>query len=222
MPEVGNHKPNSKSQPVQVFCPLCGFANLFWGLCTDDGHIIEHYGRRCQGIIDADDESARHQCDFRFRFKLCPSCNGENDIAARRCCHCDEILSDPDDMLKAALRLKDALVLRCGGMALSAGQDNRGEWLTINYYDEDGTTVSERFRLTTLAQRFVFEKQFLAQHLRAPGVPFQWQDAESVIRQQVLLRYPDFVVSRKKENYWQIREKIFDYQGRFRKSDSLA
>ncbi|HGH5988564.1 DEAD/DEAH box helicase [Morganella morganii] len=222
MPEVGNHKPNSKSQPVQVFCPLCGFANLFWGLCTGDGHIIEHYGRRCQGIIDADDESARHQCDFRFRFKLCPSCNGENDIAARRCCHCDEVLSDPDDMLKAALRLKDALVLRCGGMALSAGQDNRGEWLTINYYDEDGTTVSERFRLTTPAQRFVFEKQFLTQHLRAPGVPFQWQDAESVIRQQMLLRYPDFVVSRKKENYWQIREKIFDYQGRFRKSDSLA
>ena len=92
-------------------------------------------------------------------------------------------------------------MLRCGAVVWrnSAGQDETaGEWLTINYYDEDGTTVSERFRLTTPAQRFVFEKQFLAQHLRHPVRSFQWQDAESVIRQQVLLRYPDFVVSRKK------------------------
>lgn len=125
-------------------------------------------------------------------------------------------------MLKAALRLKNSLVLRCGGMTLTPGADNRGEWLSVNYYDEDGTSVSERFRLTTPAQRFVFEKQFLAQHLRAPGVPFIWQDAQSVVNRQILLRYPDFIVARKKEPYWQIREKIFDYQGRFRKSDSLA
>jgi phage FluMu protein Com len=34
------------------------------------------------------------------------------DIAARRCQQCDKVLVDPDDMLKAALKLKDARVLR--------------------------------------------------------------------------------------------------------------
>ena len=115
-------------------------------------------------------------------------------------------------MLKAALRLKDALVLRCGGMALSAGQDNRGEWLTINYYDEDGTTVSERFRLTTPAQRFVFEKQFLAQHLRAPcalsvaGCRIRDPSAGAAA-------LPGFCCLTQKENYWQIREKSLIIRG---------
>ena len=57
---------------------------------------------------------------LRFRFKNCPQCNAENDIAARRCRECDTVLVDPDDMLKAALRLKDALVLRCSGIVFAA------------------------------------------------------------------------------------------------------
>lgn len=61
------------------------------------------------------------------------------------------MLVDPDDMLKAALRLKDALVLRCSGMVLQNGRDEKGEWLKITYYDEDGADVSERFRLHTRA-----------------------------------------------------------------------
>lgn len=56
------------------------------------------------------------------------------------------MLVDPDDMLKAALKLKDALVLRCSGMVLQPGADEKGEWLKITYYDEDGADVSERFR----------------------------------------------------------------------------
>ena len=44
-------------------------------------------------------------------------------------------------MLKAALRLKDALVLRCSGMSLQHGHDEKGEWLKITYYDEDGADV---------------------------------------------------------------------------------
>ena len=36
-PEVGEKKPNSKSQPVQVVCPSCKFPNIFWGICDDDG-----------------------------------------------------------------------------------------------------------------------------------------------------------------------------------------
>ncbi|AKH64769.1 MULTISPECIES: DEAD/DEAH box helicase [Photorhabdus] len=219
-PEVGNSRPDKQSQPVQVFCPICHFANIFWGKCTSDGEIIEHFGRRCQGW-ENDQHGKRRQCDFRFRFKLCPHCGVENDIAARRCHRCQEVLVDPDDMLKAALKLKDALVLRCGGMQLIPGTDSKGEWLKITYYDEDGTDASERFRLTTPAQRRLFEYQFLRQHQRAPAVPFNWKTASDIVHQQPLLRHPDFVVARKKGQFWQIREKIFDYQGRFRRADEL-
>ncbi|MBN3044300.1 DEAD/DEAH box helicase family protein [Pectobacterium brasiliense] len=219
-PEVGNSKPHSGSQPVQVFCPECGFANLFWGKTTPDGDIIEHYGRRCQGWEMAE-SGQRKQCDFRFRFKVCPHCGAENDIAARRCHQCDEVLVDPDDMLKAALKLKDALVLRCSGMSFEQGQDAKGEWLKITYHDEDGAEVSERFRLYTTALRHVFLQQFLRVHQRAPGTPFNWQNAADVIAQQLLLRAPDFVVARKHGKFWQIREKLFDYQGRFRRANEI-
>ena len=78
-------------------------------------------------------------------------------------------------MLKAALKLKDALVLRCG-MELQSGRDDKGEWLKATYYDEDGTSTSERFRLQTPAQRKAFEMLFLRPHQRAracrsPGTP---------------------------------------------------
>ncbi|MEK9496689.1 DEAD/DEAH box helicase [Photorhabdus sp. P32] len=219
-PEVGSNKPDKQSQPVQVFCPICNFSNIFWGKCTSNGEIIEHFGRRCQGW-ENDQYGKRHQCEFRFRFKLCPHCNAENDIAARRCHSCQEVLVDPDDMLKAALRLKDALVLRCGGMQLIPEIDSKGEWLKIIYYDEDGADVSERFRLTTPAQRRLFEHQFLRQHQRAPAIPFNWKTASDIVHQQLLLRHPDFVVARKKGRFWQIREKLFDYQGRFRRADEL-
>ncbi|WCG81714.1 DEAD/DEAH box helicase [Pectobacterium sp. A5351] len=219
-PEVGNSKPHTGSQPVQVFCPECGFANLFWGKTTPDGDIIEHYGRRCQGWETAEN-GQRQQCDFRFRFKVCPHCGAENDIAARRCHQCNEVLVDPDDMLKAALKLKDALVLRCSGMSFESGQDAKGEWLKIIYHDEDGAEVSERFRLHSTAQRHVFLQQFLRVHQRAPGTPFNWQHADDVITQQALLRPPDFIVARKHGKFWQIREKLFDYQGRFRRANEL-
>ena len=219
-PEVGSAKGSSDNQPVQVFCPGCGFANTFWGKTTADGTIIEHFGRRCQGALENED-GERQQCDFRFRFKHCPQCNAENDIAARRCSSCDAVLSDPDDMLKAALKLKDALILRCAGMVLEAGADQHGEWLQVRYFDEEATEVSERFRLNTPAQRAVFERQFLPLHLRAPGVPLAWQHAADLVALSPLLRHPDFIVARKQRHYWQIRDKIFDYQGRYRRANEL-
>lgn len=219
-PEVGAPKGKSDNQPVQVFCPGCGFANTFWGKTTADGTIIEHFGRRCQGVLE-DDDGLREQCDYRFRFKNCPQCNAENDNAARRCRECDTILVDPDDMLKAALKLKDALVLRCAAMVLESGSDEHGEWLKARYYDEDATEVSERFRLKTPAQRTAFEQLFLRPHQRAPGVPLSWKTAADVIALQPLLRHPDFVVARKQRHFWQIREKVFDYQGRFRRANEL-
>ena len=115
-------------------------------------------------------------------------------------------------MLKAALRLKDALVLRCGGMALSAGQDNRGEWLTINYYDEDGTTVSERFRLTTPHSVLSLKNSFwhsICAHpcaLSVAGCRIRDPSAGAAA-------LPGFCCLTQKENYWQIREKSLIIRG---------
>ena len=219
-PEIGLPKPPGGGSPVQVFCPLCGFANMFWGKTDPDGGIIEHYGRRCQGWRQ-DEQGLRRQCDFRFRFKICPDCGAENDIAARSCHQCGAILVDPDDMLKAALRLKDALVLRCSGMTLVGGRDANGPWLKAVYYDEDGADVSERFRLATPPQRRLFEHRFLRPHQRAPGVPLPWLTAEDICAAAGHLRHPDFVVARRQGQFWRVREKIFDYQGRYRLAHEL-
>lgn len=219
-PEVGISKPSTDSQPVQVFCPICNFANLFWGKCLENGDVIEHYGRRCQGW-ETDENGKRQQCNFRFRFKNCPNCNAENDIAARRCHECQQILVDPDDMLKAALKLKDALILRCSGMQFIHGQDTKGQWLKINYYDEDGAEVSERFRLQTSAQRYAFNQLFVRFHQKAPGIPIFWNTVDDLVTKQDLFRVPDFVIARRHGPGWQIREKMFDYQGRYRRANKL-
>ncbi len=218
-PEVGSPKEKAITS-LSGILPGLRLCQHLLGKTTADGTLIEHFGRRCQGWFD-DDDGHREQCDFRFRFKNCPQCNAENDIAARRCRECDAILVDPDDMLKAALRLKDALVLRCSGMTMQHGQDEKGEWLKITYYDEDGADVSERFRLHTPAQRTAFEQLFIRPHTRTPGVPLRWITAADIVAQQALLRHPDFVVARMKGQYWQVREKVFDYEGRFRRAHEL-
>ncbi len=49
------------------------------------------------------------------------------------------------------------------------GSDEKGPWLKITYYDEDGADVSERFRLQTPAQRTAFEQLFIRPHTRYAG-----------------------------------------------------
>lgn len=95
-------------------------------------------------------------------------------------------------------------MLRCGGMTLTHGRDDKGEWLKATYFDEDGTSVDERFRLKSPAQRKAFEQLFMRTHQRVPG----WQNAADVVALQPLLRYPDFVVARAKEQFWQVRDKL--------------
>ncbi|MBR2514910.1 MAG: DEAD/DEAH box helicase [Halomonas sp.] len=231
-PEVGEPKPDSDSEPVQVECPACGHANLFWGK-RDGELVIEHFGRRCQGLVEHPDLSVREskggrgaasgvykkQCDFRFRFKVCDSCGAENDIAARRCHGCEQLLVDADDKLKDALKLKDAKVLRVSGMQLEATTNGRGlPRLKVTYYDEDGASLAEWFALETSAQRRAFYAVFLRDHLRAPGAKWQPVTPNEVVNEQRRLRHPDFVVGRKVGRHWQLRDKLFDYQGRYRKA----
>ena len=220
-PEVGEPRPDSDSEPVQVECPECGHANLFWGK-RDGELVIEHFGRRCQGLVE-DDAGRRSQCTFRFRFKVCDACGAENDIAARRCHGCEKLLVDADDKLKEALRLKDAKVLRVSGMQLEATTNGRGlPRLKVTYHDEDGASLSEWFALETTAQRRAFYAVFLRAHLRAPGVPWQPATPDDVVAAQSRLRHPDFVVGRKVGRHFQIRDKLFDYQGRYRKAAEAA
>ncbi|CAM3930325.1 DEAD/DEAH box helicase [Vreelandella rituensis] len=222
-PEVGSPKPPGDNEPVQVECPACGHANLFWGK-RDSDLVIEHFGRRCQGLVeDASVACRKRQCDFRFRFKVCGDCGAENDIAARRCHGCQVLLVDADDKLKDALKLKDARVLRVSGMQLEAVLNGRGlPRLKVTYHDEDGATLSEWFALETAAQRQAFHAVFLREHLRAPGLPWKPMTPEEVIAEQHRLRGPDFVIGRKVGRHFQVREKLFDYSGRYRKAQEAG
>lgn len=226
-PEVGSKKPSSDSVPVQVFCPECGFANTFWGKLAENGDLIEHYGRRCWGLLD--DSSGQEQvCEYRFRFKECPSCHASNDIAARRCHSCRFPIIDPDDQLKAALQLKDALVIRCSGMYMS--QD--GDILSISYCDEEGVELKERFDFANKKSRAVFNQQF-GTRFQQGAEPKVFTSIEEVIKAEYGFVAPDFVIARKVSRsrsggsskttgYWRVQEKIFDYKGRYRKANQLA
>ncbi|PMR70104.1 DEAD/DEAH box helicase [Halomonas heilongjiangensis] len=216
-PEVGSPRPAGDTEPVQVACPACGHANLFWGR-REGEFVIEHFGRRCQGLVE-EESGKRRQCDFRYRFKVCDGCGAENDIAARRCHGCQTLLVDADDKLREALRLKDARVLRVSGMQLEATTNGRGlPRLKVTYHDEDGATLAEWFALETPAQRHAFAAVFLHEHLRAPGSRWQPTTPEAVIEGERRLRAPDFVVGRQVGRHWQVREKLFDYTGRHRRA----
>lgn len=216
-PEVGSKKAQSDNEPVQVLCPGCGFANIFWGKTDAAGNVIEHFGRRCQGLLD-DDDGTQIQCDYRFRFKECEQCGEQNDIAARQCQACSAMMTDPDDKLREALNLKDALVLRCSG--LSAQLIANG-LLKISYFDEDGASCDEVFNLSNDTGRFIFNKQF-GRRAQGNSAPITWKKAEQVIEQQHVLVAPDFVIARKNKKYgWKVAQKLFDYQGNYRKANQL-
>lgn len=210
-PEVGVPKPSPDTEPVQVFCPLCDFANLFWGRTDQDGAVIEHYGRRCQGLSDDGG-----QCQFRFKFKSCPHCGAENDIAARNCQGCHEALIDPDDLIKKALSLNNCKVIRCAGLRVNQEE----QAIRVTYFDEDANTLSEKFNLNNPKQRGLFNQLF-GSRVNNGQSPTQFTDVESVLEQSNGLPVPDFVVSRKSGKYWQVTERIFDYQGRYRRANEL-
>jgi len=218
-PEIASPQPSSDTELVQVTCPACGFANSFWGRTTSDGELLEHFGRRCQGWLE-ETSSGGAQCEFRFRYRSCESCGGEADIAARSCPHCDALLVDADNQLKQALQLKGARILRVSGMTLEARLNGRNlPRLKVTYYDEEGVSLSDWYALETPAQRRVFERVFLRDHLRAPGITWLPSTPDEVVQQQSRLRYPDFVVARKiNKKHWRIQQKHFDYEGRYRKA----
>ncbi len=216
-PEIGEKRPSPDSKPVQVFCPSCGFANIFWGKTDTEGRVIEHYGRRCQGLLENDSgETGTEQCDYRFRFKECPHCNAENDIAARKCHQCGHAIVDPDDQLRDALKLKDAIVLRCAGLSMTAKQSK----LKITYHGEDGEELTEHFDFSKPGpiKRF---NQLFARRVATGQAPQTFNTLDEALAYETLFQAPDFVIGRKQKHYWSVQTRIFDYQGRYRKANQL-
>ena len=217
-PEVGEKRPAPDTEPVQVFCPSCGFANIFWGKTDSEGKVTEHYGRRCQGLLEDDSGKMQtEQCDYRFRFKECPHCNAENDIAARKCHQCHEAIIDPDDQLKDALKLKNAMVLRCSGLSLSAKESK----LQVTYHGEEGEELKESFDFSKPAAKKRFN-QIFGRRVANSQAPQLLESIEQALAYESLLTAPDFVIARQQKHFWSVKERIFDYQGRYRKANQLA
>lgn len=210
-PEVGEPKPAPDTEPVQVFCPECGHANLFWGRTDAEGEVIEHFGRRCQGLLQS-----QEQCSFRYKFKRCASCGSENDIAARSCHACAADLIDPDELIKRALSLKDHKVIRCAGVSTN---EEAGS-LRLTYHDEDGQTLSEKFDLSNPKQRALFNALF-GRRAGTAQAPTTFQTTDEVLSHHSPLPHPDFVISRKQGKFWRIAERLFDYQGPYRRAHEL-
>lgn len=209
-PEVGQNKPNSKSVPVQVHCPVCDFANIFWGLVDDDGDIIEHFGRRCQALIEQGGQ--KKQCDFRFRSKVCPNCGEENDIAAKICHSCDAVLIDPDKRLKEVLQQKHHHLFKCDAMLFEEDKDR----LKIRYIDTDGNDFCQYFNFQTKAQIRAFYAIFVLSHTRTPGLKHpRYSKVQEVIATRDLFRKPDMLLLKKHKKGWDLQETFFDYQGRY-------
>jgi DNA repair protein RadD len=160
-------------------------------------------------------------------FKECQHFGGENDIDARTCIECKEVLVDPDDMLKKALQLKDSKVIRCSGVTLQADLEANKALLKIIYHDEHGSELSETFDFSKPNQVKAFNKIFakrisvnIAEKLGVADT-FEVATLEQALKLSKLFPCPDFVVAKKQKFYWRIKHRLFDYQGQYRKANAL-
>ena len=209
-PEISEKKPTKDSIPVIVTCPKCGFDNDFWGKATDNGEVIEHYGRKCRGASQNPDSLKIIKCGYRFRFKICNKCGAENDITARACESCSVVLIDADTKLKQAKLSKNAHVLTPDSIQMEKRVDKLGnQFLDIKYFDYDSKYVSEIHYLNNETSLKKFNINFLRSHLRQPELSDHITFVDQVIKYQKLLRMPKFIIARKQEKYWKITEKIF-------------
>ncbi|MNL10727.1 hypothetical protein D3C87_1315350 [compost metagenome] len=196
---------------VEVPCPACGITNHFWGLVEEDGTLIEHYGRKCKAAFEDPTTLEMEPCGFRFRFKNCDKCGEENDIAARVCGSCENLLVDNDKKLKEAMSLKDAHVLRVETMTFQKGFDKKGnERLEVRYYDVDAKFLTEYFYLNSVEDGRAFYFNFIRMHNRLPEKKVFVKNVDEALKEKPKFRQPMFVIARKQKYFWSIREKIFE------------
>ncbi|MGK0516590.1 MAG: DNA repair protein RadD, partial [Gammaproteobacteria bacterium] len=129
------------------------------------------------------------------------------------------VMADPDDKLRNALNLKDALVLRCSGLSVTLIKD---ELIKVTYFDEDGASCDEVYNLANKGGQFIFNKQF-GLRVGLGQTPINFKTAPQVVSAQFELVPPDFVIARKSKKYgWKVADKLFDYKGNFRKANQLS
>ncbi len=210
-PEIDQNKPSPESVPVEIPCPECGHINDFWGIKDRDGEILEHFGRKCRGAHEDPKTGEIEACPYRFRFKRCGSCGGENDIAARVCTSCSSTLVDADKKLKEAMSLKDAHIMRPDSMEIAKAYDKKGQTrIEVKYYDFDGQSLRESFYLNNPSDFKAFHFNFTRMHAKRPELPPRFATADEVVAMQDEFRLPMFIIARKHKQWWNIREKIFD------------
>lgn len=209
-PQIADRKPTEESVAVKISCPQCKHENDFWGVIDSSGVIVEHFGQKCQGAIESEDGSTIIPCGFRYRFKNCDRCGAENDAGARNCTACHHLLVDNETKLKNILAQGKAHVMKPDSMSFERKVDKKGnERLEVKYYDLDGQHLSEIFFLNNTHDAKVFYHNFSRMHHRLPGVPLEIESIDDALKAKNKFRLPLYVVARKQEHFWKIREKIF-------------
>lgn len=209
-PQIEEDRPNPRCVIVEIPCPKCGVNNQFWGIQNQDGFIEEHFGRKCKAGFEDPHSHEIIECGYLFRFKRCDKCGHENDIAARSCKACSNILVDTDKKLKEAMALKDAHVMRVDSMMFKKSKDKRGsDRLEVLYYDADANVLKEFYYLDSKEKRHAFYLSFARMHLKRPELNLDVTTVEDVLALYDRYRPPLFVIARKKDRYWAVREKIF-------------
>lgn len=111
------------------------------------------------------------------------------------------------------------MVIRCSGMEMSADKDVQGKQrIKITYHDEDGAEINEFFRLDTPSQQGAFYHHFGKHALINRAESFKASTVDNVIHSRKKFRKPDFVIAQKEKHYWKIIDKLFDYEGKYRKA----
>ncbi len=125
------------------------------------------------------------------------------------------MLVDPDKKLKEALSLKDALVLYVSRMQLSSHQTKEGKTvLKVSYFGTDGAELAEYWSLQTKAQKQKFLSLFVPPHLVDRHRAFTETTVHKVLQQEHRFQPPDAIIARKEGRFWQIRDKLFQIQGK--------
>lgn len=209
MPEIDEKRPAKDTVPVHVQCPVCEFENSFWGYAID-GQVIEHFGRRCRGLMRDPHTFELTPCTYRFRSKICHQCGAENDISARACEKCKIELVDADTKLKQAKLSKFAHVMAPERITFEVRQDrNAKNYLEIRYYDVESKYLSEAYFFDNPSALKKFNINFVRSHLRRPEMAIELTSPEQAIKYQALYRTPAFLIARKQDKFWKITEKIF-------------
>jgi len=209
-PQIHERRPTSDSVPVKVECPECHHENEFWGTIDNNGVVLEHFGKTCKGAKEDPVTGELMPCGFKYRFKLCERCGAENEMDAPRCSGCSTIFVDDEAKLRQALSLKDAHVMQPDSMTLEKKVDKKGrERLEIRYYDLNGESLSEIYFFENTNDSKVFYYNFSRMHNKLPERRIEARTIAEAISSQRLFRMPLFVIARKQEKYWKIREKVF-------------